>query len=287
MSKRIVILGSRGGLGHVLVNEFVREGYDVTGWDKTDIDVTSSDLANKLTACKPDIIINAVAHTAVERAEVDPVETESAYKLNTEVPGKLAKIAKALDALLIHYSTDYVFKGDNKVGYSEDAIPDPQTVYGKSKYEGEKAIQSNTDKFYTIRLSRLFGQPGTSPGSKKNYIDIMLDQVDNPVIKAKNEEVDNLTYSPDLSALTRYMIEKGYPSGVYHGANEGACTPYEWGVEIFKLMGLSPNIIPVPTSEFPSPVVRPKFAKLINTKLPIQRSWQAALKECIEKYYKK
>lgn len=279
MQKKVLILGSQGTLGQALVNEFSASGYDVTGWDKGDADVTSVQIAEQITALHPEIIINATAYNAVDKAESEGAEKELAFTLNADVPGKLAAIAKMTDAVFVHYSTDNVFKGDKVEGFTETDIPDPVNVYGQTKYDGEKNVAKSGDKYYIIRLSRLFGIKGISPASKKSFVEIMLEKLSEPELTVMNVEKASLTYAPDLAKLTLQLIESGLPWGIYHGANEGECTWYEWAQEIFRLKGIGPKLSPATQPPVPRPAARPQFSRLLNTKLPLQRSWQEALKE--------
>ncbi|MFH2018579.1 MAG: sugar nucleotide-binding protein, partial [bacterium] len=178
---------------------------------------------------------------------------------------------------------DYVFKGDRPEGYKEDDAPNPISEYGKSKWEGEKNMQSVGGKYYIIRPSRIFGRAGASVSSKKSFVDIMLGKIDEKEIKVVNEEKGSPTYAFDLARFTRTLIESNKPYGIYHGANSGACNWHEWAQEIFAQKGRGPKIIPVKSSEFPHPALRPMFSELINTKMPKQRSWQEALKEYLQK----
>lgn len=274
---KVLILGAGGTLGGALVREFSLD-YKVLSWDKEQADVTDFvGLESKIIQEKPDLIINAVAYNAVHPVEDDKNEQTKALLLNAEVPGKLAAIAKKLGAVFVHYSTDYVFDGASKSGYSEADLPQPINFYGHSKYLGEKSVSEVGGSYYLIRLSRLFGEKGTSAASKKSFVDIMFDKINEPVIKAVNEELSSPTYAPDVALFTRSLIEENKPVGIYHGANSGACTWYEFALEIFKILGKKVNLVPVKASEFPRKAALPRFSVLLSSKMPKQRSWQEAL----------
>ncbi len=226
------------------------------------------------------MIINATGYNNVDKAEKE--ERDLAYKINAEAVGKLANVAKEIDAILINYSTGYVFDGEKESGYREDDVPNPASEYGKSKYEGEKAVQAVGGKYYIIRLSRLFGQRGTSPNSKPSFVDIMLSKKSEQEIKVVNEEISSLIYAQDLAKFTRALFEDQKPYGIYHCANLGACTWFEWAKEIFALFGHGPKLVPVPASEFPRPALRPRFCILLNTKMPTLRKWKEALEEYLK-----
>lgn len=279
--KKVLILGAKGTLGQALVKVFEKK-YLVTGWDREECDVTTPEISGRIKSLQPDIIINATAYNAVDKAESDGAEKKLAFLLNAAVPETLAKISKEIGAIFVHYSTDNVFKGDKKTGYKEGDLPDPVNVYGSSKYAGEKAVTANAGKYYLIRLSRLFGVKGISSASKKSFVEIMLEKKTEPTLTVMNVEISSPTYAPDLAKLTEKLVTSGLPWGVYHGTNSGACTWFEWAQEIFKQAGAGPQLTPVYAPQNPRPAKRPEFSRLLNTKLPPQRPWQEALAEFLK-----
>ena len=280
----ILILGAQGMLGQVLVNEFSHAKYEVVGWDRADLDITDREkVLEKIGILKPKIIINAAAYNNIDKAETE--DGDLVFKINSDAIGYLVEASSQVGALFAHYSTDYVFRGDQKDGYAEDATPDPQSVYAKSKFEGEnrllslRAARSNL-KFYLIRTSRLFGSAGMGEGVKKSFVDVMLKLgSEKDSLGLVDEEVSSPTYVVDLARVTRELIESGAPVGIYHCTNSGACSWYEWAQEIFKLADLPVKLNSISADKFPRPAKRPKFSKLLNTKLPPLRSWQEALAE--------
>ncbi len=280
--KKLLILGYKGTLGQALVVEFNLPDYEVVGWDREEADITSLDLEDKIVALAPQVIINATGYNALDKAESDVQAKEVCFAINSEAPKRLAEIAKKLDAVFVNYSSDYVFRGDKEEGYAEDDLPNPINVYGESKYLGEKNVQSVGGKFYIIRPSRIFGKPGISEMSKRSFVDIMVSKKNETEVRVVNEEKGSPTYAPDLANFTRALIEEEKPFGIYHGSNSGACTWYEWATEIFKIIGASPKLIPIPSSEYPRPTKLPQFSELLNTKMSLQRPWQEALKEYLK-----
>lgn len=303
--KKILIIGSKGMLGQELVKAFKKDSdYKVIVWDKEDIDITrEKEVDKKIGVIKPSIIINAAAYNAVDKCE-DPKEYELAKKLNGLAPGYLAKIAKKLKAVLVHYSTDYVFDGDlekllfsepsgcthvcatcslhenREIGYGEEHKPNPISNYGKSKLLGEQEVQKNYKNHYIIRLSKLFGKPALADGAKKSFFDVMLEAGKNKKeIKAVDEETSCFTYAPDLAKKTKEIIDSQKPYGIYHVTNSGSCTWYEACVDLYKLAKIKTKVIPVPASEFPRPAKRPMYSVLLNTKLNPLRDWRDALRE--------
>lgn len=276
----ILILGSQGMLGQELERVSLARGYKVTAWDKKDIDVTQPGALGKIRELKPDVIINAIAYNAVDHIEGEGWGT--AEKINGELPGQLAAVARELDATIVHFSSDYVFDGENDAGYSEDAEPRPVNAYGRSKMMGEDAVRAIAEKFYIIRLSRLFGKPAVSEGAKRSFVDIMITMSQTKdAIDLVDEEKDCVTYAPDLAEEVLNIVEEKPPYGVYHVTNAGACTWYDFGTEIFRLVGSDIAVSRVPSSAFPRPAARPRTSELLNTKRPPLRPWQHALEEYI------
>lgn len=279
--KKVLILGSKGTLGQELTKEFSNGEYEVLSYDKEELDVTSPDLEEKILEIKPNLIINSIAYNAVAKMESDEKEREIAFFLNSKLPSILATTAKKIDAVLVHYSTSYVFDGKKKEGYVESDTPNPIDLYGKSKAEGEKGVVDAGGKYYIIRLSRLFGQRGASDMSKRTFVEIMQGEIEKEELEVGDTEISSMTYAPDLAKLTKYIYEKEVAYGIYHGANEGMGTWYEWATEIFKDLGKGPKVIPAKRS-LTVGVEHPQYSGLINTKLPKQRTWQEALAEFLK-----
>ena len=250
-------------------------------WDRNEIDISNQEeVHKKIAGLKPDLVINAAAYNDVDGAEKNEA---IANQINGYAVGYLAKAINAIGGILVHYSTDYVFKGDKKQGYLEADIPDPQSAYAKSKYLGEQEIINNIKKFYLIRLSRLFGQSAKSVQAKKSFVDIMIElSKTKKKLNVVNEELSSPTYAPDLARQTKYIIDDKLPFGIYHVTNRGACTWAEFAKAIFAIKNLSVTINPVKSSFFPRPAVRPNYSQLINSKLPDSRNWQEALNEYLD-----
>ncbi|OGH88641.1 MAG: dTDP-4-dehydrorhamnose reductase [Candidatus Magasanikbacteria bacterium RIFOXYC2_FULL_42_28] len=275
--KKVLILGCQGTLGQALVAEFNLPEYIVVGWDRNEADVTSAQIGRRVIAQKPDIIINATGYNAVDKAETDEAEKAKCFQLNSFTPGKLAKASKEIGAIFVNYSSDYVFRGDKIEGYAENDRPDPISVYGQSKWEGEKFVAVVGGKYYVIRPSRLFGPSDKTANAKKSFVDIMVEKKNDGKIKVVNEEEGCPTYSLDLAYFTRLLVEQKKPYGIYHGVNSGSCNWYGWAGEIFKILNKQPKLIPVLASEFPRAAKRPLYSVLLNTKTEPMRSWQEAL----------
>lgn len=304
---KVLVIGSKGMLGLELTALFSKnKKNDVISWDVEDIDITKETEAKKrILELKPGLILNAAAYNAVDRCEESEGENEKAKKINGAAPGFLAKIAKEIGATFVHYSTDYVFNGlpeigepdgcthvcsscslhdgfVSELGFREDAVTDPISNYGESKLLGEKKVQKLGDKFYVIRLSKLFGKPTKTKNSKKSFFEIMLNQKDKKEVKVVDEETSCFTYAPDLAEKTKEIIEEGKPFGIYHVINEGPCTWYEATLELYKQAKVKTKVIPVSGDEFPRSAQRPYISTLINTKLEPLRSYKEALEDFLK-----
>jgi dTDP-4-dehydrorhamnose reductase len=147
---------------------------------------------------------------------------------------------------------------------------------------GEDAVRAVGEKFYIIRLSRLFGKPAASVGAKKSFVDIMMELGrTKETINLVDEEKDCVTYAPDLAAEVFKIIEEKIPFGIYHVTNAGTCTWFGFGQEIFKLIGAKIIASPIPESAYPRPAKRPRTCELLHTKRPAMRPWQEALQEYV------
>lgn len=280
MAKKALVLGSKGMLGQELVRVFGEGGFDVTGWDFGDIDVTDAEGAReKIVALAPRVILNAVAYNAVDLCESDGTEDAKAWRLNAEVPGELAAVAKELGATFVHYSTDYVFDGEEPGdGYAEDALPDPVSKYGESKLGGERAVAGVGGSYFVIRLAKLFGKPAASAGAKESFFAKMAAIArEKGTVSAVDDENGRFTYAPDLADATLSLVLDEAASGIYHLVNEGAATWYGALSEYFRIAGVDAEVVPVSGDAFPRPARRPKDSTLLNTKRPALRDYREAL----------
>jgi len=282
---KLVIIGSKGMLGQYLLSVFSHQDrYDVFGLDKTEIDITQKeDVIQVLSKIRPDMVINAAAYNNVDQCEED-----DGYRIALAVNGdgvkNLSEACRLIDATLVHYSTDYVFDGENQIGYVEDDKTNPVSQYGMSKLAGERALLSaNLPKYYLIRTSRLFGKCGVSEEVKKSFVDLMLDLNKKvSTINGINEEISNPTYAQDLAQATKKLIEGKHAFGIYHITNSGGCTWHDLATEIFKIKNIDVKVVPVTRDFFGGLAKRPKSSMLINTKLSQLRTWQEALGEYLK-----
>lgn len=258
--KKIIIFGGGGQLGQDL-NRVLESKYKVSAFDRSQADITDRDsVLEIIREHRPDYIINAAAYNKVELAES---EAEIAYKVNAPGPYYLACGARENNAILIHFSTDYVFDGIKK-GFDELDIPHPLNVYGASKFAGEQLIEIAGSRHYIIRTSALFGA-GQS-GQKINFVDrvISLARLGQP-IKMVDDQYTIPTYSLDLAEKVGEFIANNYPLGVYHITSRGFCSWYEFALKTLELADLKAEITPVKTDLSATKIIRPKFSVLLNT----------------------
>ncbi len=285
---KIIILGSKGNLGHQLQEVFIQDDkYQVFAWDKNDCDITDKDkLSRKINKVKPSIIINATAYNAVDKCEESEEEYLLAKKINGKAVGYLADIAINSNCVLVHYSTDYVFKGDKKEGYQENDEPAPINNYGRSKLMGEQELLRREGlKFYLIRVSKLFGPQGQSEMAKESFFDLMKRLAEEKdELNIVDEEVSLFTYTPDLAFATKKLIEEKKDFGVYHLPNGGSsATWHEATQKLFEILGKDIKINPIGADKFPRPAKRPNYSILLNTKFEKLSPWSEALEDYLNK----
>ncbi|MBI2426749.1 MAG: dTDP-4-dehydrorhamnose reductase [Candidatus Kerfeldbacteria bacterium] len=267
---KLLIFGAKGMLGTDLMEVF--SDLSPIGRDQSNCDITNElQVRRTLEEVKPTVVINAAAYTNVDGAES---EEALATQINGEAVGILARAAKKAKAVLVHYSTDYVFDGARKEGYREDDPVHPIGAYGRSKVEGERQLALNSDAYYLLRTSWLYGKNG------KNFVDTMLRLArEKSEIRVVNDQHGKSTWTKDVALATRFLLEHAnhYPYGIYHAVNEEETTWYAFACEIFSLSKSAVTVTPIQTKDYPTPTKRPATSSLHNTKMPPLRSWQKAL----------
>ena len=278
--RKYLVTGVNGQLGYDIVRELNERGeYDVLAIDKDEMDITDSEQVMKIVkAYKPDVIFHCAAWTAVDKAEelVDACE-----QVNTLGTKNIADASIEVGAKLIYMSTDYVFDGEKSLDelYKEDDTPNPKSVYGRTKFEGEEEVRRNPNHFIT-RISWVFGVNGN------NFVKTMLKLADKyPELKVVNDQVGSPTYTVDLAKL---LVEMAHSDkyGTYHVNNEGYCSWAEFAKYIMESNGKETVINPVTTEEYYAGkdmskiAYRPRNSKLDKSKLEEEfyrlPSWQDA-----------
>jgi dTDP-4-dehydrorhamnose reductase len=248
-------------------------------WDQADLDITDEKLVlEKLNELKPTLVINAAAYTDVDGAENNQ---NLAQAVNALAIGYLAAACAKIGAILVHYSTEYVFSGQDQAGYPEDAKTSPINVYGQTKALGEELLQQNCEMYYIIRSSWLYGQaPQVGKPRGLNFVQTMLKLAQaGQEIKVVNDQFGKPTYCHDLAIETRKIIDTAKPCGIYHVTNDGVCSWYEFAKKIFEIKDIKVNLKSIESKDYPLPTPRPQYSILINTKLEPMRSWEEALRE--------
>lgn len=273
---KVLITGAKGMLGEELRRQLSSE--EVFAYDVEDLDITNAlSVQKKIEELKPDWIFNCAAYNNVEKAEE---QQELAMAINAHGPENLAKAAESINAVMVHYSTGYVFDGQNEAGYHEEALPNPQSIYAKSKYAGEQAVSANCSKHYIIRLNFLFGPGGTSNAAKQSFPDQLLGwAASKDQLELIADEISTPTYVKDLAEASIRLVREKYPYGIYHLPNEGIASYYDWGKEILKIKNLNNMVAAVDRTRFASKAHYPKCSVVLNTKFPKLRPWQQALAE--------
>lgn len=284
---KILLTGKTGQVGGEL-NNILKDMGELVSIGREQLDLSKIDsIEPAVLDIQPDIIINAAAYTAVDKAEEEP---ELAMTVNGVAPGVLAEAAKKVGASLIHYSTDYVFDGRSDTPYREEDTTCPLSIYGKSKLVGEKTIAEAGIPYLIFRTSWVYSLQGKSflrtikkLAAEKDTLRIVDDQIGTP------------TWAGSIALATRKILEqcarnKSEPSlsGIFHLTCQGQSSWYGFAKEILDLSGASQNtqLLPIPTSDYPTPAVRPPYSLLSNGKFKKvfafeMPHWHDALKDCI------
>ena len=294
---KVFVTGVAGQLGHDVMNELSKRGYEGVGTDLApeysgvqdnspvtkmpyvSLDITdASAVQATIKEVKPDVIIHCAAWTAVDMAEDDD-KVEKVRAINAGGTQNIANVAKELDAKMVYISTDYVFDGQGEQAWEPDCKDyKPLNVYGQTKLEGELAVANKLDKYFIVRIAWVFGLNG------KNFIKTMLNVgKTHDTVKVVNDQIGTPTYTYDLARLLVDMVETD-KYGYYHATNEGGYISwYDFTKEIYRQAGLDTKVLPVTTAEYGlSKAARPFNSRLDKSKLvengftPLP-TWQDAL----------
>ena len=252
--RNILITGANGQLGNCL-RDLAKEYQDKYLFYYTDVaelDITDSAAIDQYVVDhRIDIILNAAAYTAVDKAEDDEA---NAYRINCEAVRNLAMATKKHGLFLVHISTDYVFAGDASAPYEETDTPAPKSVYGASKLAGERVVLESGCRAVIIRTSWLYSEYG------HNFVKTMLRLgSEREVVKVVNDQVGGPTYAGDLARVVMSMLEHQPETGteIYHFANEGVCSWFDLAKTVMEMGGLECRVEPISTSEYPAKARRP------------------------------
>jgi dTDP-4-dehydrorhamnose reductase len=264
MTKRVLIFGSAGQLGVELMREFAARGFEAKGFDRNEVDITDRVKVERTAAdLDPGVIINAAAYNMVDVAENEP---QAAFAVNALAVRNLALAARQVDAVLVHFSTDYVFDGTAGRPYNESDAPRPLGAYAVSKLAGELYAQAYLDNPLIIRTSGVFG-PGGTQTARGNFVELMLRLAGSPnPIRVVEDHVASPTYAPALAARTADLVMRG-ERGVFHIGGGAPVSWYEYARTIFEIAGLNPELRPTNEREYRTPARRPKFSALENRRM--------------------
>lgn len=292
-NKKILLTGVSGQVGHALSSQLL--DLNLVTLSRNELDLSDADAIRRvLREVSPDIIINPAAFTAVDKAELEP---DLAYAINVTAPRVMAEEAAKLGSALIHFSTDYVFDGNQEKSYTERDPANPTNVYGKTKLAGEEAIRNVGIPFLILRTSWVYGPHGKNflktilhLASEKEHLGIVSDQIGSPT--------SSLSIAAALNQLLRlWNTEKASDTGIYHFTNAGSTSWYGFACEIIKqyeVMHKQPalktavhNIKALSSAEYPTLATRPANSCLDNTKLKKTfgielPSWQDGLQQVLQ-----
>ena len=252
--RNILITGANGQLGNCLrdLAADYQDKYLFHYTDVAELDITDASAIDQYVVDhRIDIILNAAAYTAVDKAEDDEA---NAYRINCEAVRNLAMAAKKHDLFLVHISTDYVFSGESSTPYVETDSPAPKSVYGATKLAGEQAILESGCRAVIIRTSWLYSEYG------HNFVKTMLRLgSERDVVKVVNDQIGGPTYAGDLARVVMRMLEHQPETGteIYHFANEGVCSWFDLAKAVMEMGGLGCRVEPISTSEYPAKARRP------------------------------
>lgn len=289
---KILVTGAKGQLGSQIIN-ILKEGKSelgdinpvykaskILGVDIDNLDIASiTDVQAFIEKEKPDIVINSAAYTNVDGCEGNK---EDAFKVNALGARNLAKVCEKIGAKLIHVSTDYVFEGEGTVPYCEYDVPNPVSVYGKTKLLGEKYIQQFCSKYFILRTAWLYGYNGNNfvktimkAAKERGHLDVVNDQRGNPT------NAEDLAYHILKVALTEEY-------GIYHCTGKGECSWYDFACKIVEFAEIDCTVSPVTSEQYKRAAKRPTFSSLDNMMIRCtvgdeMREWEEALFEFIGK----
>ena len=278
----ILITGSHGQLGNEMqqaANKFPAFNYLYT--DVEDLDICDKNaLDTFVKANKVNIIVNCAAYTAVDKAEDD---VALCFKINSDAVRNIGEVANDNGLKVVHISTDYVFDGTNHVPYTEDQQVCPSSVYGKSKLAGEQALTESCDQSVILRTAWLYSSFGNNfvktmikLGTGRDSINVIFDQIGTP------------TYAADLAkTILQILNHENFIPGIYHFSDEGVCSWYDFTKSIHRIAGITCDVHPIETKDYPARTPRPHYSVLNKAKLKAVYGitiphWEESLVKCIE-----
>jgi len=276
---KILLTGRTGQIGWELQRSLAPLG-ELIAPERAALDLARPNgIGPVVRAIRPSLIVNAAGYTAVDRAEA---ESETCFAVNAASVGELARQAAKLGAMLIHYSTDYVFDGTKRSPYVETDAVAPTNAYGRSKLQGESEIIGSGCRYLILRTSWVYAERGS------NFVRTMLRlAVERPQLRVVNDQVGAPTWARDVATATTAAIERAEAvEGLYHVASSGATSWYEFARSILARAGLNTPVSPIPTSEYPTAAARPAYSVLDSGRFERATGfrigpWEERLRACI------
>ncbi len=267
---RILITGAQGQLGQALQRQYA--DHEVTAWDLQDLDITQFEEVRKaLDQLRPHIVINAAAFTQVDEAEV---KQDAAYRGNVLGPRNLAVVTNDLGMTLIHFSTDYVFDGQQNRPYHEFDRTNPLGVYGYSKLAGEEAVRVANPRHFIVRTAWLYHTVG------RNFPRTICRMAGREVVKVVSDQYGSPTFAPHLARAVSKLGETD-AFGIYHMAGTGGASWYELTQALYQALDIQTSVVPIATAQLPRPARRPPYAVLTSLQDPLIElpSWEEGVRD--------
>lgn len=274
---RVLVTGASGQLASFILRAFADR--DVVAHTRETLDLTDAAAVSRAIAqAAPSAIVNCAAFNDVDGAEAAPAE---AFAVNAFAVRTLARASEDAGAILVHYSTDFVFDGSAKEPYTEEDPPSPRSTYAASKLVGEW-FALEAPRAYVLRVESLFGAPREWAGRRGTLGTLVERLVRGDVVRVFSDRVVSPTYCADIAAATRHLVEAGATHGLYHCANRGSATWLELAEEAARVLGITPRLQPIAMSEARLRAARPRYSALGSGKLAAagfeMPSWQDALR---------
>jgi dTDP-4-dehydrorhamnose reductase len=261
---RVLVTGARGLLGSAVVREVTKRGSEALAFDHASLDITDAAAVNdRIAAAAPDVIINCAAYNAVDEAED---RAEHALRVNALAVLALARAAEARGAMLVHYSTDFVFDGETTRPYVESDEPRPRGVYAISKCLGEW-LADEYPRSYVLRVESLFGETDGDGAARGSMAAIVRGIRQGDEVPLFEDRTVSPSYTTDIARATLDLVSRAAPHGLYHCVNSGAATWLEVGGEVARLLGLPLKARPITLDSVQLRAPRPRYCALSNAKL--------------------
>lgn len=256
---RVLITGKNGQLAQEFAKRLAVPGFEVEAPEEERLDIADDRAVRAaLLALRPEVVLNCAAYNLVDEAERDPT---TAFRVNARGVEHLAAACRETGAVLVHYSTDYVFNGQKTEPYTETDRPDPINNYGKSKLAGEAFLRETPGRFLLFRVSWVLGD------GRQNFLYKILQMASKTeVLRIVDDQISTPTSTPEIVRLTLLALDKGL-SGTYHLTHCGYASRYDVACYLLRKLGMGIKVMPVPSDYFPSPARRPPFSALSNERL--------------------